>query len=68
MKILTQFAATLKSFFPQGKGQVHVVKTCVNFKSMEVTFSVRVVFFVRIFQIGDAMTSKRGIKGILITM
>ena len=53
----------LKSVFSQGKGQV--VKTCVTFKSMEMTLLVRVVFFVSVFQIAYAM-SMRGINGIMI--
>ena len=54
-------AAMLESVFSQGKGQV--VKTCVIFKSMEVTLFVRGVFLVCVFQMGYAM---RGIKSIII--
>ena len=57
IKILTYLAAMLESVFSRGDGQV--VKTCVIFKSMEVTLFVRVVFLVRVFKIGYYIWNKR---------
>ena len=47
LDLVCTFAAMWKSVSSQGKG--HVVKTCVTFKSMEMTLLVGVVFFVRVF-------------------